>query len=211
MAAGEDTEGFSPFEYADEAVAALGRLREATADPGSQRAIDRAMATLQALERRAEIAEQESMRDPLTDLANRRAWRLALRAETERCRRDGRGAVLAAIDIDDFKTYNDTHGHLAGDLLLRRAADTLNSIARTNDVVARIGGDEFAVIAVGADDATLVGERIRDALDAAEVSASIGVARIDAYGELADAWEVADRAMYREKVRRHGPMPNWED
>lgn len=203
MAAG-GSERVSPYPSVDEAVAALEELRAGSTEPSAREIVDRVESTLRSLARRAEVAEQESLRDPLTNLANRRAWRLALRAETERCRRDGRGAVLAAIDLDDFKRYNDTHGHLAGDLLLRRVADTLTSVARTNDVVARIGGDEFAVVAVGAEDGMLVGERIRAALEQAGVAASLGVARVDANGELVEAWDVADRAMYMEKVRRHG-------
>lgn len=194
-----------PFADVDEAVRAIEELRTATQDPAVLSTLSRTQAMLRALQRRAESAEAQSLRDPLTNLANRRAWREALHTETERCRRDGRGAVLVVIDLDDFKAYNDTYGHLAGDLLLRHVADTLTSASRTNDVVARIGGDEFALIAVGAENGIPVGQRIRHALADVGVAASIGLARIDPQGDLADAWATADRAMYDEKVRRHGP------
>lgn len=206
MTSSDDTgSSAEPFGDGDEAVRAIEELRALTEDPATLVTLGRAQATLRALQQRMESAEEKSLRDPLTNLANRRAWRDALHTETERCRRDGRGAVLVVVDLDDFKAYNDTYGHLAGDLLLRHVADTLAGASRTNDVVARIGGDEFAVIAVGAENSIPVGQRIHDALSRVGVAASIGTARIDPQGDLADAWATADRAMYDEKVRRHGP------
>jgi diguanylate cyclase (GGDEF)-like protein len=202
-----DDEGSSSaeaFPDGDDAVRAVEELSAATRDPATLETLTRVRATLRVLQQRAEAAEAKSLRDPLTHLANRRAWREALHTETERCRRDGRGAVLVVIDLDDFKAYNDTFGHLAGDLLLRHVGETLMSASRTNDVVARIGGDEFAVIAVGAESSVPVGQRIREALARAGVAASIGMARIEPQGDLAEAWGTADRTMYDEKVRRHG-------
>ncbi len=192
-----------PFGDADEAAAALDAVAAQEPDAEVRTTLVRARLTLRRLEQRAELAEAQSLRDPLTNLANRRAWGEALHTETERARRDRRGAALVVIDLDHFKTYNDTYGHLAGDLLLRRVAETLSEVARTNDIVARVGGDEFAVIAVGADDSAAVGDRVRSALEAAGIAASIGVAGIDPDGDLAEAWSQADRAMYQQKLGQH--------
>lgn len=192
-----------PFVDADEAATALDAVAAQQCDPAVRGTLVRAILTLRRLEHRAELAEAQSLRDPLTNLANRRAWGEALRTETERARRNRRGAVLVVIDLDHFKTYNDTYGHLAGDLLLRRVAETLFEVARTNDIVARVGGDEFAVIAVGAHDSAAVGDRVRTALDAAEIAASIGVASIEPDDDLAEAWARADRYMYQEKLDHH--------
>lgn len=191
-----------PFVDADEAVAALDAVAAAAPDTATRGTLERAMLTLRRLERRAEIAEAQSLRDPLTNLGNRRAWGEALHTETERARRDRRGAVLVVIDLDNFKAYNDTYGHLAGDMLLRRVAETLCEVSRTNDIVARVGGDEFALIAVGAEDRDVVGARVRSALAAADIPASIGVAGIEPDDDLVEAWAMADRAMYQQKLSR---------
>jgi diguanylate cyclase (GGDEF)-like protein len=196
--------GSAPFPDVEEAVRVLERLRAEAGDEATREVLTRVAATMEALRQRAEAAEAESLRDALTGLANRRAWQEALDTETERARRDGRAAAVVVDDVDDFKAYNDEHGHLAGDLLLRRVAQTLEAVSRTNDVVARVGGDEFAVIAVGAGDGLAVGRRIEGALEQAGITASIGLARADPGSDLADAWNTADRAMYVEKVRRHG-------
>lgn len=204
MATADDWEARAePFVDADEAAAALDELALRAPDRAMRGTLERAMLTLRRLERRAQIAEAQSLRDPLTNLANRRAWGEALHTETERARRDRRAAALVVIDLDHFKTYNDTHGHLAGDMLLRRVAETLFDVSRTNDIVARVGGDEFAIIAVGAEDCDVVGDRVRSALAAVDIPASIGVAGIEPGDDLVDAWALADRAMYEEKLGHH--------
>lgn len=201
-----------PFGDADEAAAALDALATGETDPTTRGTLERAMLTLRRLQRRAELAEAQSLRDPLTNLANRRAWGEALHTETERARRDQRGAALVVVDLDHFKTYNDTYGHLAGDMLLRRVAETLCEVSRTNDIVARVGGDEFAIIAVGAEDSEIVGARVRSALEAVDVPASTGVAGIEPGDDLVEAWGLADRAMYAQKLGRHdseGASEQW--
>lgn len=87
-----------------------------------------------------------SSRDPLTGLANRRQFELALAREVDRVARTGESAMVLMIDIDHFKRVNDTHGHAAGDLVLKAVALVLQDCIRPMDTVARSGGEEFAMV-----------------------------------------------------------------
>jgi diguanylate cyclase len=87
-----------------------------------------------------------SSRDPLTGLANRRTLELALDREIDRVARAGEPAMVLALDIDHFKRVNDVHGHAAGDLVLKAVAQVLLDTVRPMDTVARVGGEEFAII-----------------------------------------------------------------
>jgi diguanylate cyclase (GGDEF)-like protein len=99
-----------------------------------------------ALEDRGERAELEARIDPLTGLANRRAFEEALAAEISRARRSGAPLSVVVADLDRFKAVNDEHGHLAGDALLREVADALRAELRQHDACFRWGGDEFALL-----------------------------------------------------------------
>ncbi|OLC28433.1 MAG: hypothetical protein AUH31_09160 [Armatimonadetes bacterium 13_1_40CM_64_14] len=111
---------------------------------------------------RARLAEL-AITDPLTSLYNRRHFEDILRAEIDRIRRYGGHCALAMIDLDFFKNYNDTLGHLAGDALLRELGALLRGQMRTTDVLARYGGEEFALVMVNTakDEAQTVMERLR--------------------------------------------------
>ena len=87
-----------------------------------------------------------SSRDPLTGLANRRQFELALASEVDRVARAGEPALVLMIDIDHFKMVNDTRGHPAGDLVLKAVAQALHECIRPMDTLARVGGEEFAMI-----------------------------------------------------------------
>ena len=87
-----------------------------------------------------------SSRDALTGLANRRNFELALAREVDRVARSGESALLLMVDIDHFKRVNDTHGHGAGDLVIRAVGQALTDSVRPMDLVARIGGEEYAVL-----------------------------------------------------------------
>jgi diguanylate cyclase (GGDEF)-like protein len=153
---------------------------------------------------RAEAAEAAALADPLTSLPNRRAWRLAMQVEEARSARSKSIALLAVVDLDGLKTVNDTDGHLAGDVLLRVSAQTLRAALRTEDVLARVGGDEFHVMAVDYKPpvASVLVDRLRAALDGEGIPASIGAA-VRAPGEaLSEALHRADLAMYDDKTRR---------
>lgn len=155
-------------------------------------------------QRRAERAEADALLDPLTGLVNRRGWDLLLDREEQRCQRYGTLASVLMLDLDGLKAVNDSHGHAAGDALLRRAADVLRDAVRSSDVVARLGGDEFAVLTVETDLAAARAEQARlvQLLAAAGVAASIGAATRDPQGGLAAAVQHADTDMYRAKHQR---------
>lgn len=116
-------------------------------------------------------------RDGLTGLANRRAFDSALAAAVRDASATGDPVGLVMIDLDRFKTYNDTHGHVAGDDLLRRCAQSWRSVVEHGDVLARYGGEEFAVISTGRDVASCVAlaEGLRKAMPAPQ-TCSAGVA-----------------------------------
>lgn len=154
--------------------------------------------------RRRERLEVEALLDPLTRLANRRAWDQLMAREEDRCRRYGHPAAIFMLDLDDLKEVNDANGHAAGDVLLERAADALREAVRDSDVVARLGGDEFGIIAIECDagGARRLLTRIRDALDRYGVRASAGISLRDPTLGLTRAWEEADRLMYQQKKMR---------
>jgi diguanylate cyclase len=157
----------------------------------------------QELQRRFQLAELDALTDPLTGVGNRRAWDRLLDAEEARCRRYGSVASLVAVDLDELKRVNDRQGHAAGDRLLRRTAQVIDSTRRAADVVARLGGDEFGVLAVECDEpaAKVLADRLRGALEAAGIRASVGHATRQPTGTLAEAWSAADADMYARKRR----------
>lgn len=149
--------------------------------------------------------------DPLTGLTNRRRFEEELNARLAESQRYGTGGALLAIDLDQFKPINDTHGHAAGDLVLRAIAEVLKSVTRATDLAARIGGDEFAVLlnhtsASGADVcARKLLERISEHVTTYEgvelrVGASVGVALLPEDGTTREElFAAADRALYVSK------------
>lgn len=148
--------------------------------------------------RRAETAELDAMIDTLTGLYNRRGWDQLLAAEDDRCRRYGHPACVCVVDLDDLKVINDSQGHAAGDELLRRTAEVLVSAVRDHDIVARVGGDEFALLGIECDDnrAEAFVWRIQNALKQADIRASVGLALRAPDHDLASAWDQADADMY---------------
>ena len=150
---------------------------------------------------RAEHAERDALQDHLTGLPNRRAWDRAIEREAARQERNDSKVAIAVVDIDGLKAVNDEHGHLAGDLLVRQAAEHLHRTFRGGDLVARIGGDEFAILVVDYTDdrAELLATRIRDCLSDAGVHASVGVAVHTEGHELTEVFATADAAMYTDK------------
>jgi diguanylate cyclase (GGDEF)-like protein len=151
--------------------------------------------TTQAVELQ-ELVQQ----DQLTGLANRRAWDAALPAGLDRARGDGTPTTVAIIDLDNFKRYNDTHGHQAGDRLLKEAAAAWTAQRRTIDVLARYGGEEFAILLPNCDAAAaeVVLRRMRAAHPAGE-SFSAGIAMWDGGESSEHLVARADRALYSAK------------
>lgn len=160
--------------------------------------------TAAAEARRSERLQMEAQTDPMTGLANRRAWDQLLAKEEERCQRYGHPAAVLVIDLDRLKEVNDSAGHAAGDELIRLAAKALQKSAREADVVARLGGDEFGMLAVECDDtgAQALLARTRAALASGGIAASIGVAMRRPQEGLIGAWSDADRSMYLQKRQR---------
>jgi diguanylate cyclase (GGDEF)-like protein len=159
-------------------------------------------------------ADQLSVTDDLTHLYNSRYLNEALRRETKRASRNGRPLSLLFIDLDGFKSINDGHGHLCGSRALVEAAAVIRSSARETDVVARFGGDEFALVLpdTGGEGAYMVGERIREKIAAhvflipdglaLRLTASVGVATLpDAASSAEELIHAADAAMYLVKDR----------
>jgi diguanylate cyclase (GGDEF)-like protein len=153
---------------------------------------------------RATKAEAESLTDDLTELPNARAWWRALARESARCDRYELSAVVAVIDLDDLKLVNDTQGHLGGDLLLRSTAQQLTAALRTSDLVARIGGDEFAVLAIDYDGPLpdLLLERLQSSLDLQGIRASCGAAVYQPGDSVDNVFKTADGNMYAAKMER---------
>lgn len=160
--------------------------------------------------------------DHLTGLANRRAFFEACELELERWRRASGPLSLVMIDADHFKRINDTHGHAAGDAVLRHLAAGLSATFRSVDVVARLGGEEFVVLLPSCDvqAAMTVAQRLCDQIAAHPVvvedtsvryTVSAGVATMDADVESVDAFiERADRAMYAAKAAGRNRVACWQ-
>lgn len=147
--------------------------------------------------------------DGLTGLMNHRAFQNRLAREVERCNAEGQKLSLLMIDVDDFKRYNDTFGHPAGDEVLSRVSRVLESCAGPTDCVARYGGEEFALVLLGADErrAGEVAERILEAMNEAKwpkanVTLSIGISTTSPRQVEGKALiEEADNALYAAKSK----------
>lgn len=169
----------------------------------------------EALKSAAEIELREltalALQDPLTGLLNRRALMEALTAAVKAPPTDGSEHALFVMDLNGFKRVNDAHGHTVGDQVLEIVADRFRAASRPSDLVARTGGDEFAVLAyhVDQDSARTIGMRFVTGLAAPirvgkhthEIGMAIGIAVIPENGATAEeALRNADKAMYRAKA-----------
>lgn len=176
---------------------------------------------------RADAANQRlATHDPLTGLVNRRALLQVLARDVAQAARARTAYALVLLDIDHFKAVNDTHGHLAGDQVLRHVAQVLGTRLRRQDLLGRYGGEEFLVLLPGADlaGALQLAEALRQAVQAAPcphagrsigVTVSLGVCAARPHGPGCDEAliESADQALYAAKAAgrncvRHGPAPD---
>ncbi len=163
-----------------------------------------------AIDRVAKLLEYEALalQDDLTGLYNRRAFLKSLGEHFATAKRYGRPLSLVMLDLDNFKSINDRYGHLAGDSVLRRVGQVLKNGVREADVVARIGGDEFAILCpeTTADGAGEMLSRLMENLSSVRlpsgesVSAKAGVAQLrDQDMSIQELFACADVALYRAK------------
>ena len=190
--------------------AEAGKLPEESLLKSSAEQLSLALANLRLKEK----LKQQSIRDPLTHLFNRRYLEESFERELARCKRKNLPLSLLMIDLDHFKKFNDTYGHPVGDLVLQMVAKALQGSIRNTDYCARYGGEEFVVVLIQADEAQsrILAERIRNAIESLQiqnddkilrVTVSIGSATFPLDGttkqELIDN---SDKAMYFSK--QHG-------
>lgn len=158
---------------------------------------------------------QLAHKDPLTDLPNRNLFGDRMQYAIANARRNQQKFYLMFIDLDHFKTINDTHGHAAGDYILKQVARRLMTCTRENDTVARMGGDEFAVILTNITSlrhTKNIAQKILKALSSPYIidkqklyiSASIGITEYPDDGKtMKDLLKKSDRAMYNAKAQRN--------
>ncbi|MEF9930432.1 MAG: diguanylate cyclase, partial [Massilia sp.] len=215
--AGRAAPGLSIESWCDMPRAGRRRYLAADASPifGANGQLSAVVETLRDLtdEKMAQAAlEQLATRDGLTGLANRRCFDDTLQAEWARALRQVQPLSLLMVDVDNFKAYNDAHGHLGGDECLKRVARAVASEMRANDLVARYGGEEFAVVLPNQSlkGAAIVAERIRSRVEqlqlpcrfaAGHVTVSIGAATAIAGPDnhANQLVAIADAALYRAK------------
>jgi diguanylate cyclase (GGDEF)-like protein len=138
--------------------------------------------------------------DDLTGLPNRRAWDEALERELARAKREQTPLCVGLADLDQFKVYNDDHGHQAGDRLLKQIASAWAAELRATDVLARYGGEEFALALPGCDleNAGALAERLRSAMRESQ-TCSVGIVAWDGEEDAERLFGRADKALYAAK------------
>jgi diguanylate cyclase (GGDEF)-like protein len=165
-------------------------------------------AQLVALKQVMDRLRAEADRDYLTGLVNRRRFRTALGQEVERWRRYNVPCALVLVDKYQLKKMTDKHGHSAGDRVIRHAASALIELSRDNDTAARLGGEEFALLLAGVDEAKALAaaERLRQVVaatpveDVGTVTISLGVAACPSHAKSERAlYGASDAALYRAK------------
>ncbi len=203
----------APLILKNEVIGALSleSPKEKAFDGDDLRVLVTFAATATAAIRNAQLhgeVQRLALTDTLTNVYNRRGFTELSRREVERARRFGRPLSAIMVDVDHFKSINDTYGHAEGDRILRMVAERLNSNIREIDVLGRYGGDEFTIVLPETDlfVATNVAERVRRSVtdiptsikdETIRVTLSIGVARANPEtADLLALLEAADTAMY---------------
>ncbi len=183
---------FKHTDYGEDFVALMSELR------------DLLQADLALLDQYQQIRSL-AITDELTGLLNRRGFNLVAGQRLKLCRRANPGLGLLFFDLDRLKEINDIQGHNAGDRALASLAAAIKSTIRESDVAARIGGDEFVLVATAKNRAELeeVARRIAASYDTPDARVSSGGLIIDDWSKPLDHWiSMADKAMYRHKHQR---------
>jgi diguanylate cyclase (GGDEF)-like protein len=165
--------------------------------------------------------ERHAKTDALTGLSNRHSMEEVFQREIKRCEKDEHPVALVMIDVDNFKTFNDRFGHIAGDRALSAVASILKHQFRPRDLLVRYGGDEFAVLLPEVDQATAlsIADRVREAVcgdtgDGSDsliqipIRLSMGVAQLQPGGNLTTLIRAADEALYRAKNAGRNTVSN---
>ena len=186
-------------------------------------ALEEALAMLEKSQDEIRLRNEElqvlAKRDPLTGVANRRAFFEWLEREFTVARREGQTLCCLMVDIDHFKRVNDTHGHSAGDEVIRRIAEALTAEVRSGDSVCRYGGEEFCVVLPGApiEAAAAVAERLRRRIESpgfarVPVTASFGVSS-SRFGATkpTELISQADDALYASKEAGRNRVTRWDE
>jgi diguanylate cyclase (GGDEF)-like protein len=192
------SEGYSLVQSDDQRERVVARLQQETAALHAE---------VRSLRERQEVLAELAYVDSLTGLGNRRAFELHLEREWALTLRDNIDSFVVVADLDRFKQLNDSCGHAAGDLVLRQFADALRRAARSTDILARIGGDEFCVLLIRCDERAAHSfiARLREAMEEtpwpalAQIGASLGHASLQESTSAAKALERADLAMFARK------------
>jgi diguanylate cyclase (GGDEF)-like protein len=177
----------------------------------TQQRLSQAELRLQAQQRQLVDVTSAVKTDSLTGLMNRRGLDDELAATILRFQQKGRASTVFLLDVDHFKRFNDTHGHMVGDLALKRLADVLLSQARESDIVARFGGEEFVVVFGGAQLTTVLAraEAMRTAIGQTtivaagkelRITASAGLAELSTGDTVESLLKRADEALYAAKL-----------
>lgn len=164
---------------------------------------------------RISFLEQLSVTDELTGIPNRRGLRSALGQTLASAGRHNEAGVLGFVDLDGFKEINDVHGHMAGDAVLRHVAKELKNHVRPSDVVARVSGDEFAIILkrcsedqghkrLRALQKSINATQVRYGGTTIPVRCSVGIKAFDGVTDAGALIEAADQSMYHDKMTRKG-------
>jgi diguanylate cyclase (GGDEF)-like protein len=175
--------------------------------------VDALAAQLEASRTRISELEARIDIDPLTEIRNRRGFERELKRSLAYVKRYGTSAALIYVDLDDFKPVNDRHGHAAGDAVLKAIAGALLRHVRTSDIVARVGGDEFAVLLWNVDgtaaaakaaalEAAVYATPVRWNNSTLVVGASAGAAPLRVLDTPGEVLARADAAMYARKAAR---------
>lgn len=157
-------------------------------------------ATIEALRKQEQTAAAKHL-DALTQVPDWRGWDMLLDAEQLRCKTYGNKGIIVSVDIADLKVINQTHSRETGDKVLKQTADALSSLVRSQDIVARVGNDEFAVVCIDHPNLNAIelAKQTKEALKQLHIDCYVGHATSLPQKGLREAWEMAEHMMYKEK------------